>query len=361
MPFFALTLSWKYAKTLTFKLVAGLKETGGPGQIAVHRHTLRAYRNMAVPWEDLVAGVKKGNVRALAKMITRIENRASGWKNAMKAIYPDTGRGLVFGITGAPGAGKSTLTNKIAQGLVARGYQVGIIAVDPSSPFSGGALLGDRLRMQEIATIEGIFIRSMATRGTLGGLCQGARDVIRIMDAFGKDIVLIETVGVGQDEIEVVRAADLVLVVSVPGLGDGIQTLKAGIMEIADLFVVNKADRDGADEVVSDIQAMLELSQKGEEDTPPVLKTSAVTGEGIEPLVSMFVQLKEDKERHPRDDTTRIKEEILTLMEQELFHHIRSQWAANGALQAAVKKVIDGEQDPYSAAEDMLRTLKHEG
>lgn len=313
---------------------------------------------MAVPWEDLVAGVKKGNLRALAKMITRIENRDSGWKDAMKAIYPHTGSTLVFGITGAPGAGKSTLTNKIALGLVARGYHLGIIAVDPSSPFSGGALLGDRLRMQDIATIEGIFIRSMATRGTLGGLCQGARDVIRIMDAFGKDIVLIETVGVGQDEIEVVRAADLVLVVSVPGLGDGIQTLKAGIMEIADLFVVNKADREGADEVVSDIQAMLELSHEGEKARAPVLKTSAVTGEGIESLVDMLVKFKEGKERGARDDATRIREEILTLMEQELFHLIRSQWAGNGSLQAAVKQVIDGQQDPYSAAEDMLSTMK---
>jgi len=313
---------------------------------------------MAVPWEDLVAGVKNGNMRALAKMITRVENRDSGWKDAMKAIYPHTGATLVFGITGAPGAGKSTLTNRIAQGLVAKGFQVGIIAVDPSSPFSGGALLGDRLRMQDIATIKGIFIRSMATRGTLGGLCQGARDVIRIMDAFGKDIVLIETVGVGQDEIEVVRAADLVLVVSVPGLGDGIQTLKAGIMEIADLFVVNKADREGSDEVVSDIQAMLELSHEGGASAPPVLKTSAVTGEGIESLVDMLAQLKEDNERQAADDATRIREEILTLMEQELFHHIRSHWAENGALQAAVKQVIDGEQNPYSVAEDMLSTIQ---
>ena len=316
---------------------------------------------MAVPWEDLVAGVKNRNLRALAKMITRIENRDSGWKDAMKTIYPDTGETLVFGITGAPGAGKSTLTNRIAQGLLANGYRVGIIAVDPSSPFSGGALLGDRLRMQDIATMEGIFIRSMATRGTLGGLCQGARDVIRIMDAFGKDIVLIETVGVGQDEIEVVRAADHVLVVSVPGLGDGIQTLKAGIMEIADLFVVNKADRDGADEVVSDIQAMLELSQQGEEATPPVVKTSAVTGEGIESLVSMLVRLKEDEEKRSRNDATRVREEILTLMEQELFHHIRSQWAGNGSLQAAVKQVMDGEQNPYSAAEEMLSSIEHVG
>jgi LAO/AO transport system kinase len=279
----------------------------------------------------------------------------------MKAIYPNTGRALVFGITGAPGAGKSTLTSRIAQGLAARGFQVGIIAVDPSSPFSGGALLGDRLRMQDIATMDGIFIRSMATRGTLGGLCQAARDVIRILDAFGKDIVLIETVGVGQDEIEVVRAADIVLVVSVPGLGDGIQTLKAGIMEIADLFVVHKADRDGADEVVSDILAMLEISNEGDEPTPPVLKTSAVTGEGIDSLVEVLVQFKEGKGRRARDHAKRIQEEILTLMERELVDHIRSQWAGNGALRAAVSRVIDREQDPYSVAEKMLATLKHEG
>ncbi len=314
---------------------------------------------MAVPWEDLVAGVKKGNLRALARMISRVENRDSGWRDAMKAIYPETGATVVFGITGAPGAGKSTLTNKIAQALVARGFKVGIIAVDPSSPFSGGALLGDRLRMQEIATLEGVFIRSMATRGTLGGLCQGARDVIRIMDAFGKDIVLIETVGVGQDEIEVVRAADFVLVVSVPGLGDGIQTLKAGIMEIADLFVVNKADREGADEVVADIQAMLEFSNEGAESTPSVLKTSAVTGEGIESLANLLVQRKEAKGKHARNDAARIKEEILTLMEQELFHHIRSQWAGNGALQTAVNQVVDGEEDPYSVAEDMLSGIRY--
>ena len=316
---------------------------------------------MAISWEDLMAGVRNGNLRALAKLITRIENRDPGWKEAMKEIYPQTGKALVFGITGAPGAGKSTLTSRIAQGLVARGFKVGIIAVDPSSPFSGGALLGDRLRMQEISTIQGIFIRSMATRGTLGGLCQGARDVIRILDAFGKDIVLIETVGVGQDEIEVVRAADLVLVVTVPGLGDGIQTLKAGIMEIADLFVVNKADRDGADEVVSDIQAMLEISTEGDETAPPVLKTSAVTGEGIESLVSLLVEFKKGRDRRTRNDAARFKEEILTLMEQELFDHIRSQWARNGALAAAVRQVIQGERDPYSVAEDMLATIKHRG
>jgi LAO/AO transport system kinase len=315
---------------------------------------------MAVPFEKLVKGLKQGHLRSLAKMITRVENREAGWKDAMKAIYPDTGGTLVYGITGAPGAGKSTLTNKIAKGLAERGFQVGIIAVDPSSPFSGGALLGDRLRMQEISTIEGIFIRSMATRGTLGGLCQGARDVIRILDAFGKDIVLIETVGVGQDEIEVVRAADLVLVVSVPGLGDGIQTLKAGIMEIADLFIVNKADRDGADEVVSDIQAMLEISQEGHASAPPVLKTSAVTGEGIEELVDMLVRNREEGKGIVRNAEDRIKEEILTLMEQDLFDRIRSQWAGNGALREAVARIMDGTLDPYSVAEDMLTGISQD-
>jgi LAO/AO transport system kinase len=316
---------------------------------------------MEEAWEDLVVGVKKGNLRALARMITRIENRAAGWKEAMKAIYPSTGRAIVFGITGSPGAGKSTLTNRIAQGFVERGLRVGIIAVDPSSPFSGGALLGDRLRMQDIATMKGIFIRSMATRGTLGGLCQGARDVARIMDAFGKDIVLIETVGVGQDEIEVVRAADLVMVVCVPGMGDGIQTLKAGIMEIADLFVVNKADRDGADEVVSDIQAMLELSEEEEQGAPPVIKTSAVTGEGIEMLVDTLVQQMGRKAKAGRCDQERVKEEILTLMEREVFHRIRRQWAENGALDDAVRLVVSGDKDPYSVAEEMLSTRPRAG
>ncbi len=316
---------------------------------------------MAIPFEKLVEGVRQGHPRSLARLITRVENREAGWKEAMKAIYPDTGASIVFGITGAPGAGKSSLTNRIAEDLVERGFRIGIIAVDPSSPFSGGALLGDRLRMQDIATKEGVFIRSMATRGTLGGLCQGARDVVRILDAFGKDIVLIETVGVGQDEIEVVRAADHVLVVSVPGLGDGIQTLKAGIMEIADLFIVNKADRDGADEVVSDIQAMLEISQEGDGSVPPVLKTSAVTGGGIDSVVDHIVRLRHEKQARPRYDADRVREEILTLMEQELVVRVRSEWSANGALQAALDAVCEGRQDPYSVAEEMLLTLHQEG
>jgi len=307
-------------------------------------------------WQGLVDGVFRGEVRSLARMITRVENREAGWKEAMKALYPRCGGARVFGITGSPGAGKSSLTNRIALSLAERGFQVGIIAVDPSSPFSGGALLGDRLRMRDIAAREGIFIRSMATRGTLGGLCQAARDVTRILDAAGMQIVLIETVGVGQDEVEVVKAADRVLVVLVPGQGDGIQALKAGVMEIADLFVVNKADRDGADEVVYDVTAMLEISSMADGKMPPILKTSALKGDGVEALVGALLDLA-PAARGPRTDADRVREEILTLLERELRRQVRRSWTGNGALDRAVDEVLAGRDDPYSVAEKMLAGL----
>jgi LAO/AO transport system kinase len=219
-------------------------------------------------------------------------------------------------------------------------------------------LLGDRLRMRDIATAEGIFIRSMATRGTLGGLCQAARDVARILDAFGKDIVLIETVGVGQDEVEVVKAADLVMVVLVPGQGDGIQALKAGVMEIADLFVVNKADRDGADEVVSDVVAMLEISSQADGKRPPVLKTSALKGEGIQEVVDHLLTLNRGEESGSGIQQERVREEILTLLEREIYRFVRSAWRENGTLDAAVSEVVSGTQDPYSVAERMLAEIQ---
>jgi LAO/AO transport system kinase len=282
-------------------------------------------------WRELVEAVSDGEGRALGRLITRVENREPGWQEAMKALYPRTGAARVVGITGPPGAGKSSLTNRIAAILLERGQRVGIIAVDPTSPFSGGALLGDRLRMRDVATARGIFIRSMATRGTLGGLCQGARDVARILDAAGHQVVLIETVGVGQDEIEVVKAADLVVVVCVPGQGDGIQTLKAGIMEIADLFVVNKADREGADELVADIRSMLALTGERDLEVPPVLETCALTGDGVEALVTA---LEERAGRIGASDgrtAVRVREEVLTQ---------------------------SGEDDPYSAAEKIVETLE---
>jgi LAO/AO transport system kinase len=309
-------------------------------------------------WQELVDGVRGGKTRALGRLITRVENREPGWSEAMKALYPKTGVAKVVGITGPPGAGKSSLTARIASILALRGQRVGIIAVDPTSPFSGGALLGDRIRMRDVATTPGIFIRSMATRGTLGGLCQGARDVARILDAAGHDIVLIETVGVGQDEIEIVKAADFVVVVCVPGQGDSVQTLKAGIMEIADLFVVNKADRDGADELVADIRSMLALTG-GEQDLeePPVLETCALSGEGVDELVAAFAERAgRSGSAEPRAET-RIREEILTLTERELTRILRARFGADGRLDEAVKRVRRGESDPYSAAEAIVAAL----
>lgn len=305
-------------------------------------------------WGNLVDGVKNRHIRAMARLITRVENREPGWETAMKAVYPDTGSARVFGITGSPGVGKSTLTSEISQEFVNRGLTVGIIAVDPSSPFSGGALLGDRLRMKKIFTMKEVFIRSMATRGTLGGLNQAARDVARILDAFGKDIILIETVGVGQDEIEVVKAADLVMVVCVPGQGDGIQAIKAGIMEIADFYIINKADTKGADSVMDDILGMLALSGEKDQPAPPVLKTSAMKREGIKELVSMLLDHKKDEKKHACRRELGAREEILNLVKEEIFLKVRKKWEQDGELDAIVKQVIEKKKDPYTVVKELL-------
>jgi LAO/AO transport system kinase len=319
--------------------------------------------NVGCSWDDLVAGARRGQLRPLAQLISRVEDREAGWQEAMKALFPHAGGARVIGITGPPGAGKSSLTSCITSTLVARGHRVGIIAVDPTSPFSGGALLGDRLRMHAVATTPGVFIRSMATRGTLGGLCQGARDVARILAAAGHDIVLLETVGVGQDEIEVVKAADLVVVVCVPGQGDGVQTLKAGIMEIADLFVVNKADREGADVLVADIRSMQALAALDSRAAAPIFETCALTGQGVEALVEMLLAARAlaapaRSHRGRERDEGRVREELLTLLEREIAQLVRQRCGADGSLDDAVRRVHSGQTDPYSAAQSILRTVK---
>ncbi len=309
---------------------------------------------MSKEWEELINNMEQGSVRALAKLITHVENRDAGWLEAMKAIYQSTGRARVIGITGPPGAGKSTLTDQLACKLVDRGLSVGIIAVDPSSPYSGGALLGDRLRMSEVSTLEGVFVRSMATRGAMGGLSMAARDVVKIMDAFGKNIILLETVGVGQDEVEVVKTADMVMLICVPGMGDSVQAIKAGIMEIADIFVVNKADREGADQVVIDIQTMLNMSIGKAERKIPILKTVATTGEGVEKLVTVFFQEFESQERETARREEHAREELLGLLEKEIVHLLRSRWEQSGKLDAAVKQVLNRERDPYTIVQEMV-------
>ena len=308
-------------------------------------------------WRKLIDDMKAGSVPALARLVSRVENREPGWMEAMRAIFPDTGRARLVGITGSPGAGKSTLTNRVARRLVDRGQKVGIIAVDPSSPFSGGAILGDRLRMMDVSDLEGVFVRSMATRGALGGLNQSARDVAKILDAFGKDFVLIETVGVGQDEVEVVKTADIVLVVLVPGQGDAIQAIKAGIMEIADIFVVNKADRDGADEVVRDIEAMLDLDTELGAVPPPIFKTVATKGTGVEALVEETLKMLEAPPRRAEWQEERIRVELVGLVEKELIDMIKKSWAKDGKLDRAVRQVQAQEKDPYSIVQEVLAPL----
>ncbi len=305
-------------------------------------------------WEDLIKGIENRNSRSLARLITRVENREQGWKDAMKAIYPKTGSARIIGITGSPGAGKSSLTSEIAQELVTKGLSVGIIAVDPSSPFSGGAILGDRLRMQQLFTHEDIFIRSMATRGVLGGLCYAARDIVRIMDAFGKEVIIIETVGVGQDEVDIVKTADQVMVVCIPGQGDGVQAIKAGIMEIADIFVINKADKPGSDEVVADITAMLELSAETGQQIPQVLKTSALKKEGIRELVVTLLEQQFEESQKKNKEEIRAKAELLTLLEEEVFQYARKLWNENDRLNTIVKDILKKQIDPYSAVHRLL-------
>ncbi len=301
--------------------------------------------------------MRQGSVRALSRLVSRVENRDPGWMEAMQQIYPWSGQARLIGITGSPGAGKSTLTNGMARELVSRGFKVGIIAVDPSSPFSGGSLLGDRVRMKDLWNLDEVFIRSMATRGALGGLNQSARDVAKILDASGKDFVLIETVGVGQDEVEVVRAADLVLVVCVPGQGDAVQALKAGIMEIADIFIVNKADREGADAVFLDIQSMLDLDPAQDNHRPPILRTVANQNTGLPELVeSVLDLLKSSKQRRVWQEV-RIREELIGLLEKELTGLIRDQWEKDGGLEKAVRQIERRERDPYSIVQERLDLL----
>lgn len=313
---------------------------------------------MKVMWKKLVEEMKEGSVRALSRLITGVENREPGWMEAMKLIFKDTGRSRIIGITGSPGAGKSVLTDQITYQFAEQGLSVGIIAIDPSSPFSGGALLGDRIRMKMSGDLGSVFIRSMATRGALGGLSQATRDVTKILDAFGKDIIIVETVGVGQDEIDVVKTTDLVVVVCVPGQGDAIQAIKAGVMEIADIFVVNKADREGADQVAIDIQSMLSMSSSDTMPHIPIIKTVATRGDGIRELTDKITAILESHERKRSRETEHLKEEILVLMEREIASSVRFRWEKNGDFDVLVQKVLDRESDPYSVVQEMIRPIQ---
>jgi len=314
--------------------------------------------------DDLVAQAREGRPRAVARLISLVEDASPLLRSVAAALAPHTGRAWVVGITGPPGAGKSTTTSALVGEFRRRGLRVGVLAIDPSSPFSGGALLGDRIRMQEHATDPGVFIRSMATRGHLGGLAWATPQALRVLDAAGCEVVLVETVGVGQSEVDVVSLADTTVVLLAPGMGDGIQAAKAGILEIADVFAVNKADRDGADATVRDLKHMISLGRReiaGRHWRQPVLRTVASSGDGIADLAAELDAHRAWLAEHGELDGRRARRargEIEAIAVAELRSRLTGPSAREAVLAELTKRVVAGELDPYAAADELVDGLR---
>jgi LAO/AO transport system kinase len=308
---------------------------------------------------DYVAEILQGTPLAISRLITWLENEDVRARPIMEELYPHTGNAYIFGLTGSPGTGKSTLTDGVAWQLRQRNLTVGIVAVDPSSPFTGGALLGDRIRMARHSEDKGVFIRSMATRGALGGLAQFTQGATKVLDASGKDFVIIETVGVGQDEVDVMRVADTTCVVLVPGMGDVIQSMKAGIMEIADIYVVNKSDRPGADQLYSEVMYRVDqdVHMKGKKWVPPIIKTIAVEGKGDDELLDAIMlhrkYLEESGELvEKRRDRTR--QETLQMIHYELFRFIKERLYKNDQIEKMVEEIMNHRSSPYNVVEQVV-------
>ena len=307
--------------------------------------------------QSLVNRIAAGEPNAVARAISKVEDGAADVAELMKQLFPRTGRALIVGITGAPGAGKSTLVDKLAAFYRKQGERVGIIAVDPTSPFTGGAILGDRIRMQTLSLDKGVFIRSMATRGNLGGLAHTTVEAVAILDAAGFEKIIVETVGVGQDEVEIAKAADVCVVVLVPGMGDDVQTMKAGIMEIGDVLVINKADREGVLRTEKELEALLTFATRPDEWQPPIVKTVAIESKGIEELAAAIDRCREfeksSSSNHRRQAIARWR--ILELLRERLVSETLKADSASEKLDRLAAEVASKQRDPYSAVEELMK------
>jgi len=308
---------------------------------------------------SLLDSLRNGDARALARAISTVENRAPGWAELLKAVFPQTGNAQILGLTGAPGAGKSTLVDQLAKHYRKQNQTVGIIAVDPTSPYTGGAILGDRIRMQDHFSDPGIYIRSMATRGSLGGLARATADVATVIDASGRDLIMIETVGVGQDEVDIVRLADITIVILVPGMGDDVQSIKAGIMEIADIFVINKSDREGAERVEREIRALQSLAVRSDQWTPPIVKTVASEGQGIDDLVAAigdYQQFLKSKDLVLQHKVENWRERLVEMLHDALLEKARVE-LGNGRMDQYAAEIAEHKRDPYTLIEEIVERL----
>ncbi len=307
---------------------------------------------------EKIRKISQGDVRTIARVLTELERQQSPWARALiKEVYPQTGRALVVGVTGSPGSGKSTLLARMALSYRESGLKVGIIAVDPTSPFSGGAILGDRIRMQSLASDPGVFIRSMATRGQLGGLSAAVEDALTLLDAAGYQILLLETVGVGQDEIDIVSTAQVTILVLMPGMGDGVQAIKAGVMEIADIFVINKADHPETSRAERELRSFLKMVSRDDGWDPPLLKTVATTGQGVEELVNSvqrFYDFRQDHSDLRRKSVAR--QRLLRLVSQRLVSRIQISLSEQ-ELDRLAERLASREVDPDTALEECLRRV----
>lgn len=304
--------------------------------------------------------IRSGDARALARAISEVEENTSTGRELLKALFPYSGKARLLGLTGSPGAGKSTLVDQLAREFRKQEKTVGIVAVDPTSPFSGGAILGDRIRMQSHYADPGIYIRSMATRGSLGGLARTTADVAMVLDASGRDLVMVETVGVGQDEVDIVRLADITLVILVPGMGDDVQSIKAGIMEIADIFVINKADREGSERVEREIRAMQSLAPRNDHWTPPIIKTVASDGTGIPELATAIAEYEQFLQSTDTGSKKRIQsweQRLVEMLRDRVIQKVLAEHVAPNQIADYAKAIAGHQRDPYSLVDEIVGVL----